>query len=58
LAISFIQVGSDPNTTKFLKTLDDELQTLGAKFNIVDAVTVEDIKNMTLQDVLLNAIVD
>ena len=58
LAISFIQVGSDPKATKFLKTLDDELQTLGAKFNIVDAVTVEDIKNMTLQDVLLNAIVD
>lgn len=58
LAISFIQVGSDPKATKFLKTLDDQLQMLGAKFDIVDTVTVEDMKNMTLQDVLLNAVVD
>lgn len=58
LAISFIQVGGDPKATKFLKALDDQLQMLGAKFDIVDTVTVEDMKNMTLQDVLLKAIVD
>ena len=58
LAITFIQVGSDPEATKFLKVLDDELQSAGAKFDIVDTVTIEDMEDMTLSEVLLNAIVD
>ena len=58
LAISFIQVGGDPKATKFLKALDDQLQMLGAKFDIVDTVTIEDLKEMSLQDMLINAIVD
>lgn len=58
LAITFIQVGNDPEATKFLKVLDDELQSAGAKFDIVDTVTIEDMEDMTLSEVLLNAIVD
>lgn len=58
LAISFIQVGCDPKATKFLKTLDDQLEIFGAKFDIVDTVTVDDLKDISLKDVLLNAIVD
>lgn len=58
LAISFIQIGSDPQATKFLKILDDELQGAGAKFDIVDTVTIDDMEDMSLKDVLLNAIVD
>jgi len=58
LAISFIQVGSDPKVTRFLKALDDELQGIGAKFDIVDTITSEDMEDMTLTQVLLNAIVD
>jgi uncharacterized protein with von Willebrand factor type A (vWA) domain len=58
LAISFIQVGSDPKVTRFLKSLDDQLQGIGAKFDIVNTVTVDDMEDMTLTDVLLNAIVD
>jgi uncharacterized protein with von Willebrand factor type A (vWA) domain len=58
LAISFIQVGSDPKVTQFLKLLDNQLQDFGAKFDIVDTVTVDDMKHMTLQDVLLKAIID
>ena len=58
LAISFIQVGSEPKVTRFLKSLDDQLQGIGAKFDIVNTVTVDDIEDMTLTDVLLNAIVD
>lgn len=58
LAISFIQIGSDRQATTFLKALDDELQGVGAKFDIVDTVTVDDMEDMTLADVLLNAIVD
>lgn len=58
LAISFVQVGSDPQATKFLKILDDELQSVGAKFDIVDTITIDDMEDMTLTEVLLNAITD
>jgi uncharacterized protein YegL len=58
LAISFVQVGTDAQATKFLKILDDELQSAGAKFDIVDTVTIDDMEDMTLTEVLLNAITD
>lgn len=58
LGISLIQVGSDTTATRFLKALDDELQGAGAKFDIVDTVTLDDMENMTLVEVLLNAIND
>jgi hypothetical protein len=58
LAISFIQIGSDREATRFLKALDDELQSAGAKFDIVDTITAEDLEDMTLTEVLLNAIND
>ncbi|WP_338022959.1 VWA domain-containing protein [Argonema galeatum] len=58
LAISFIQVGTDQTASKFLKALDDDLQTAGAKFDIVDTVTLDDMEGMTLTEVLLNAISD
>jgi hypothetical protein len=58
LAMSFIQVGTDPQAQRFLKALDDELQGVGAKFDIVDTVTLDDMEDMTLPEVLLNAIID
>ena len=58
LAISFIQVGNDPQATRFLKILDDELQSAGAKFDICDTVTMDDMEDMSLSEVLLNAITD
>jgi uncharacterized protein with von Willebrand factor type A (vWA) domain len=58
LAISFIQVGSDAQATRFLKVLDDELQGAGAKFDICDTVTMEDMEDLSLSEVLLNAITD
>jgi uncharacterized protein with von Willebrand factor type A (vWA) domain len=58
LAISFIQVGTDPQASRFLKILDDELQSAGAKFDICDTVTMEDMEDMSLSEVLLNAITD
>ncbi len=58
LAISLIQVGHDKKATAFFKALDDELQGAGATFDIVDTVTVDDMKDMSLADVLLNAIID
>ncbi|PMB02804.1 hypothetical protein CEN45_09970 [Fischerella thermalis CCMEE 5198] len=58
LAISFIQVGKDPHASRFLKVLDDELETAGAKFDICDTITMDDMEDMSLSEVLLNAIND
>lgn len=58
LAITFIQVGSDPQATKFLKALDEQLQGVGAKFDICDTVSLDDLEDMSLTDVLLNAVSD
>ncbi|MBD2136745.1 VWA domain-containing protein [Anabaena sp. FACHB-1237] len=58
LAISVIQVGNDPQARKFLKALDDQLQGVGAKFDICDTVTLDEIEDMSLADVLMNAITD
>jgi uncharacterized protein with von Willebrand factor type A (vWA) domain len=58
LAISFIQVGKDAQATRFLKVLDDELQGAGAKFDICDTITMDDMEDLSLAEVLLNAIND
>ena len=58
LAISLIQVGSDAQATKFLKALDDQMQNVGAKFDICDTVTLDDMEDMSITEVLTNAIVD
>lgn len=58
LAISFIQVGTDAQATRFLKALDDDLQGAGAKFDICDTITMEDMEDFSLSEVLLNAIND
>jgi len=55
LAISFIQVGTDAQATRFLRVLDDELQSAGAKFDICSIFTMDDIEeNMNLSEVLLD----
>lgn len=58
LGISLVQVGNDKLATQFLKALDDQLQEAGAKFDIVDTVTIEQMQGMTLADVLLKAVTD
>ncbi len=58
LAVSFIQVGNDASATKFLKALDDDLEGVGAKFDICDTVTMDDMADMSLIEVLTAAIDD
>lgn len=58
LAISLIQVGSNQTATEFFKILDNQLQSAGAKFDICNTVTLEHMGDMSLTDVLLNAIVN
>ncbi len=58
LALSLVQVGSDPGARRFLKTLDDELLGAGARFDICDTVTMDEMEDMGLTEVLLRAIND
>jgi uncharacterized protein with von Willebrand factor type A (vWA) domain len=58
LGISIIQVGSDSQATKFLKALDDQMQSVGAKFDICDTITLDDMEDMSLADILMNAVTD
>lgn len=57
LTILFIQVGDDPQATKYLKMLDDDLK--GAKWDIVDTMTVAEAdKFATTAEMILKAIND
>lgn len=58
LAISFVQVGTDAGASAFLKALDDQLQEVGAKFDICDTITMDDMADTPLIEVLLRAIED
>ena len=58
--ISFIQVGNDPDAKSFLKALDDDLVSAGAKFDIVDTKTCDEIDELGLsvEDLLKSALDD
>ena len=56
--ILFLQVGKDTAATKFLKGLDDDLVKQGAKFDIVDTKTMEEMDGVSLTDALMAALDD
>ncbi len=56
LRIYIIQVGADNKGTKFLESIDEQLQSVGAKFDICDTITLEEFNEMSLTDVLMQAI--
>jgi hypothetical protein len=56
--VSLVQVGTDPQATRFLKVLDDDLVGAGARFDIVDTVTLDEMEDIGLTEVLLRAIYD
>lgn len=58
VGISFLQVGGDAGATRFLKALDDELTRAGAKYDIVDTMTLDEMSDRPLKDVLLGALFD
>lgn len=58
LGISIIQVGSDPGASRFLKALDDDLQGVGAKFDICDTITIDEMEDLSIAEVLIRAIED
>lgn len=56
--ITLLQVGNDAEATKYLKNLDDNLQGKGAKFDIVDTKTFEELNGMSLTDALIASLTD
>jgi uncharacterized protein with von Willebrand factor type A (vWA) domain len=58
LALSLVQVGNDPHARRFLKALDDDLVRAGARFDICDTVTLDEMEDIGLAEVLLRAVND
>jgi hypothetical protein len=58
IGVSLIQVGNNSEATSFLKACDDRLQEIGARFDIVDTITVDEMEDTPLTEVLLRALID
>lgn len=58
MSVTFIQVGDDHAAAKYLKRLDDDLEGEGAKYDIVDAISVEDMGSKSLTDVITEAVTE
>lgn len=58
LSIQFVQIGDDNGAAAFLKMLDDDLQSAGAKFDIVNTLTREQAEGLTIEQLLYEAIND
>lgn len=58
IGISFIQIGEDVETREFLTYLDNNLQQVGAKFDIVDTKFWQEIKRSSIVQFLIGAIHD
>jgi Mg-chelatase subunit ChlD len=58
LGVSLVQIGSDPQARRFLKVLDDDLGRAGAPFDICDTVTLDEMEDIGLAEVLLRAVND
>lgn len=56
--VTFVQIGKDPQARAFLKHLDDNLQSKGAKFDIVDCKNEEEMDKISIVDILEMAIAD
>lgn len=56
--ISFLQVGRDVGASNFLKKLDDDLTKQGAKHDIVDTKTMDELETIGLTEALLAALTD
>jgi len=58
LSVTFVQIGCDHNATRFLKELDDDLKSEGARFDIVDHVTTDQMCGMTFEQFINHSIDD
>ncbi len=58
LGISIIELVHDPQSRKFLKSLDDQLQSINAKLGIYNTINLENLEAMSLTDLLIDVIND
>lgn len=58
LGITFIQIGDDATTRRFMTGLDDDLTQVGAKFDIVDTKYWHEVKRKSIVQFLVDAIFD
>lgn len=56
LGFLFLQIGDDPAARAFLKKLDNDLESAGAKFDIVSTKTCDELADVSIEDVLLAAV--
>lgn len=56
--ISMLQVGKDVAAKQFLQRLDDDLQKEGAKFDIVDTKTMDELETIGLTEAVLASLTD
>jgi len=54
--ITFLEIGEEYSGTALLKYLDDYLVHEGAKYDVVDAITFDELKNLNLEDALTRVI--
>lgn len=58
LGISFLQIGKDEHARTYLKSLDDNLVKKGAKFDVVDTESMDEMADLSLVDLLIKAVTD
>lgn len=58
LNITFIQVGKDAHATAYLQRLDDQLEDEGAKYDIVDTITLDTMGTKPFTQVLIDAVTE
>jgi len=56
LSVSFIQIGSDRQAHDFLKELDSHLD--GARYDIVDEITMEQMGKLSFEELIEKSIQD
>lgn len=56
IQITFLEIGAEYAGTALLKYLDDYLVHDGARYDVVDAITFDELKNMNLEDALTRVI--
>lgn len=58
MGIQFVQIGKDAGARAFLKHLDDDLQAAGAVYDIVDTKNDAEMEEISITDLLVQAITD
>lgn len=58
VGISFLQLGDSYTASRFLETLDNDLESRGAQFDIVDTKNYKQIKTMSVDEILIGALTD